>query len=230
MQYRILPAVITAFVIILGFLSKKERCSDIQNRINFIIEFLNNFIELIEHFFQYGDFNTEAYDKYMNDADAMQIELGFDGIMDVRDPLKNVQIRSYQLILNLIPELRSMSSLSQWNSIIRERENQMVGATEDALRRHMGYLKRIQKEEQKGLHNPIVCFAEGIRVILRIPGKVLVWLGIVDVGKEQKFYTSVLFKIIRCISTFVGFVSAVVTILLGWNQCVEVVMRLIREM
>lgn len=228
MEHRVIPVFVTIFIAIVGFVVKKKKCTELQKRIDFTIRFQSILVELADHFFEYGDFSTKAYDEYMESADAMQIELGDDGIISILDPLKNVQIKKYQLVLNLIPELRSFCHLVCSNSIVVERLNQMVGTTDDALRRHVGNLKRICEHEAEESHNPFICFAEGIRTILRLPGKILVWLGLVGGSTEQKFCTGIIFKAIGWFATLIGFVSAVMTIVLGWNQCLEIIEKLMK--
>lgn len=228
LQYRIIPAIFAAVVIAIGFIVRKRRCSNLQRQIAFTIDFQNTFIELVEYLFAHGNLNTAAYGKFINDADAMQIELGADGIVEMYDPLKGIQIRHYQLIVNLIPELRTFSPMMRTNSIIVERLNQIVGITDDALRRHCGNLKREYEGIRKDFYNPIICFGEGIRTILRCPGKILVWLGIIGGNSEQRFCSGMVFKIIGWIATLIGFVSAVMTIVLGWDQCISMLENLVK--
>lgn len=229
MKYRAMPIIITVIIAIVGFLIKRKTCSNLQKRLDMTIRFQNILADLADHFFSHGDFNTKAYNEYMDLADAMQVELGADGIIAFIDPLKNVQHNRYQLILNLVPELRSLGCMVRSNSIIAGRLNQLVGTTDDALRRHAGKLKIIREREIRESHNPFICFAEGIRTILRLPGNILVWLGLVGRNTEQKLHTGMIFKVVGWIGTLVGFISAVMTIVLGWDQCLGMVKKLMER-
>ena len=51
--------------------------------------------------------------------------------------------------------------------------------------------------EQKHLHNPIVCFGEGIRTILRVPVMLLVRLGLISENSGTSFSNSVFSKFLE---------------------------------
>lgn len=150
--------------------------------------------------------------------DEIQQELEMDGVLNnFYDPLHGMYCRNYQLFMNIMPEIRI--AVSERNSIIMsERIDQLMGMCEDALKRHIGNLKRAIENEKKGFFNPIICLGEGIRWIVGLPVDILCWVGIYSVGRSRKIKTGIIFKIISNVVVGIGLISSIVTIVLGWDE------------
>lgn len=166
--------------------------------------------------------NSEKYNAVMKDVNKIQEELGMDGVLnEFVDPLKGIQGRNYQLFMNIMPEIRTALS-NMGYSIMDERINQLMGLCEDALRRHIGNLDRAIEHEKKGLWNPITCMGEGIRWIVGLPVDILQWAGLYSTGRSRKIKASVIYKTISNMIVFIGFISSIVTIVLGWDEFLEI--------
>lgn len=228
MQYRIIPIIITVLVVLLGYTVKKSRINSLTERINFTIDFHNTFIDLVNYFSEHRNFDTAAYDKYMHDVDAIHLELGRDGMVWMKDNLTGISSSSYQPLANLTEEMRNESVLPS-NYITGIRLNNLYGTCDDILRRHLGNLDRMMADEKKQLHNPIVCFGEGVRTILRVPMMLLAWLGLISENSEISFSNSKYFKVLGNIFTFIGFISSIFTIVLGWNDFVLLIKNIIAK-
>ena len=225
MKYRIVPILVTVFVVLLGFLVKKSKIKQLTNRIVFTANFHHTFIDLVNYFSEHHSFNTPAYDKYMHDVDTIHLELGRDGMVWMNDKLTGITSSTYQPLENLTEEMRNEAALLS-NYLTDIRLNNLYGICDDILRRHIGNLDRMVSEEKKQLYNPIVCFGEGIRNIIRLPVKILVWLGLVSDNREASFVGSIFFKVFDGFVTIIGFVSSIFTIVLGWDEFGEL-MRVI---
>ena len=228
MQYRIIPIIITVLVVLLGYSVKKSRIKKLTERTNFTIDFHNTFTDLVNYFSEHHNFDTPAYDKYIHDVDAIHLELGLDGMVWMKDNLTGVTSSSYQPLANLTEEMRNESALPS-NYITGIRLNNLYGTCDDILRRHLGHLDRMVAAEQKHLHNPIVCFGEGIRTISRVPVMLLVWLGLISENSGTSFSNSVFFKVFGSIFTIIGFISSIFTIVLGWNDFVLLMKNIIAK-
>lgn len=218
MEYRLIPILITFGIIIVGFFVKDNKINFIIKRIEFTISFHDAFVEMINAFLKKNKNQYDAYLKCIHDVDAIQEELGNDGIvLDYIDHLSGIKCRNYQLFVNLIPEIRAAERM-RGNCIIMERVLQLIGTCEDALQRHLGNLDRLLENEQKGRFNPFICFGEGIRYVIGLPIDILHWCGLLDSNKIERARGSWAFKIIGMIVTFVGLISSIITIVLGWKE------------
>lgn len=225
MYYRIIPILVTLAVIIIGFIAKVINARNISKRREFTISFQNSFIELANGFFKTGRMSNDLYSKCIHDVDAIQAELGYDGIIaGYVDRLHGIKGQNYQLFVNIIPEIREAESMSG-NSIMMERVSQLIGTCNDALQRHVGNLDRELDTERKGIFNPFICFREGVRFILGLPVLVLYWSGFVSTRTISAARVSSVFKFISGVITLIGLISSIITILLGWNEVSDIIVR-----
>lgn len=172
-------------------------------------------------------FDNQKYNMVIRDIDRIQEELGADGVLsEFRDPLRGMKGRNYQLFMNIMPEIRSAVSMD--NSIMRERINQLMGLCEDALKRHIGNLERAMELEKKNLYNPITCLGEGIRWIVYLPVDILNWLGILSANRGEKIKANIIFRVISNVIVFIGLISSIFTIILGWDDFLLILNRWIK--
>ena len=223
MIYHIIPAVVVATLIVIGHVIKRKRIVSYNKRAEFTVDFNNTFFDFANEVFTTRRMNSEKYNAVMKDVDKIQEELGMDGeLKEFVDPLKGIRGRNYQLFMNIMPEIRTALS-NMGYSIMDERINQLMGLCEDALRRHVGNLDRAIEQEKKGLWNPITCMGEGIRWIVCLPVDILQWAGLYSTGRSRKIKTSVIFKAISNLIVFIGLISSIVTIVLGWDEFLVII-------
>ena len=223
MIYHIIPAVVVATLIVIGHVIKRKRIASYNKRVEFTVDFNNMFFDFANEVFTTRRMNSEKYNAVMKDVDKIQEELGMDGeLNEFVDPLKGIQGKNYQLFMNIMPEIRTALS-NMGYSIMDERINQLMGLCEDALRRHVGNLDRAIEQEKKGLWNPITCMGEGIRWIVGLPVDVLQWAGLYSTGRSRKIKASVIFKAISNLIVFIGLISSIVTIVLGWDEFLVII-------
>ena len=220
MEYRVIPVLVTIVVVIIGFFYKIHHIKLYVKRREFTILFHENFSEMVNNFIEKNRIQNDTYAKCIHDVDAIQLELGDDGVMaEYVDHLNGVIGRNYQLFMNIIPELRNAEYMRD-NSIAMERVEQLVGYCDDALYRHVGNLDRMLENERKGIFNPFVCFGEGIHFMIDFPINVLYWCGILNTNSTIRVQRSWIFKVFGKAITLIGLISSIITIILGWNDAV----------
>lgn len=229
MKYRIVPILVTLLLITIGHILKRMTLLDYRKRLDFTIDFQNNFVNMVNYFFRNGEFEPDSYGKVLNDLNGIQLELGADGIIsEMVDPLKGIKVRNYQIFMNIIHEMRAASGAMNLK-LFAGRLEQMIGICDDSLRRHIGSLTKTIDEQIKQLWNPFSCFGEGIRWLIGLPGQLFVWLGIIKPYKMKSFQENVIFKFLGSIITLISFLSSIVTILLGWEDTLELLNKLFRR-
>ena len=190
----------------------------IRRRLDFTFDYRDKFIGLCNSIFDDRSFQQDVYHQLTIDVKAMQKELGHDGILaQYTDNLKGFSVQNYELLINFLPELR-MALNHIDNSILRGRYNQAISTCDDMFLRHIGSLNETEKDIKKHLFNPITCFADGIKLVISMPIFTLKWLGIVSDEGTLRIQSSFLFKIINLLVAFIGFFSAIVTIVIGWDD------------
>lgn len=190
----------------------------IRRRLDFTFDYRDKFIGLCNSIFDDRSFQQDVYHQLTIDVKAMQKELGHDGILaQYTDNLKGFSVQNYELLINFLPELR-MAQNHIDNSILRGRYNQAISTCDDMFLRHIGSLNETEKDIKKHLFNPITCFADGIKLVISMPIFTLKWLGIVSDEGTLRIQSSFFFKIINWLVAFIGFFSAIVTIVIGWDD------------
>lgn len=226
MGQRLIPIFITLSIIVIGHILKRLDLSEYNKRRTFTVEFHKNFISMVNLFTKKGQFEPVSYGVVANDLDAIQIELGPDGIIaEMIDPLKGIKVQNYQIFVNIIHEMREAEGALDLQ-LFSGRLNQMLGICDEALRRHIGLLGRIIDDKKKLLWNPISCFGDGIRWLIGLPGQLLVWLGIIKPNRMKAVQTNPVFRFFGGLITLIGLVSSVITIMLGWEESLQLLHKL----
>lgn len=218
----IILGILTVFII--GFVQVSNRHSRVVKKIDFAGEYRNKFVEFADKYFQTydrysrsGDFDGELYVWLTINVSKIQNYVGSFGVMSYRPAFQNYMINNYQIIINTIPKFRE-----------GQVENSDVGAVDDCLLRYIGYLEEYSKDTLKNLRNPIVWFREGFREILSVPIFILSWFGIISNRTVNSIKDSLFYKVISGLIALVTLVSGLVTIVIGHENTLSILQKLIK--
>lgn len=219
----IILGILTVFII--GFVQVYNRHSRVVKKIDFSGEYRNKFIEFSNKYFQTydrynrtGDFDGELYVWLTMNVSKIQNNLGRFGVMDFTAPFQTYRVSNYQIVINTIPKFRD-GSVKDFD----------INYVDDCLLRYIGYLDECSKDTQKNLGNPIVWFREGFREILSIPIFILNWFGIISNRTVNSIKNSFIYKVISGLIALVTLVSGLVTIVVGYDQTIEFINRLLEK-
>ena len=210
MDYRQIAIFITFGIIFIGFSFRLYCINSLLKRRSFTVSFRNLFIEMVNLFYEDYIIKDSLYKKYIHEVDAIQEELGSDGILS-----------------NYIDqgELRAVDVIGD-NRIKIKQISHLVGICCDSLNRHIGNLERRLKRERKAIFNPFSCFILGIRFVIHIPEDILFRCGFVS--HNEILSSNSLYKTIGMSVTIIGVVSSVTTIMLVWNVTLAYLIKVIQ--
>lgn len=215
---KLIPVLIVIGIIILGFIMKLIELSDIIGRIHFTNNYRNKFIDLINGIISNNNFNQQLYYELTSDVNSMQYELGSDGIYSyVTDNLKGFSTSNYQLLVNFLPEVRNILN-EQDNMIMMNRYHKSINDCDDMFIRHLGTLRKFEQNKRKSMFNPFSCFSGGIQFIVSLPILILNWFGFISDESTRKAKHSWIIKLLNFIFTLISFISAIMTIIMGWDD------------
>lgn len=215
---KLIPVFILIGIIILGFIMEFVELNDISKRIEFTRNYRDKFITLVNGIFSNQKFNQQLYYELTLDVNAMQYELGSDGVYaHVTDNLNGFSTSNYQLLVNFLPELRDALN-EQGNSIMMNRYNHSIQNCDDMFIRHLGTLTELDKSIRKKLFNPLSCFSNGIKFIVSLPILLLNWLGLISDDHTRKAKHSWFLKLINAIVTLASLLSTIMSITMGWDE------------
>lgn len=201
---------------IVDILIQMKKVSSDSYRIN---NFYNDFIKYSES----GGSDYKTYDTLIKQSTGIQTLLGDTGIMcNYKPPYANYYYREIQVIVNFIPELKKS---------FREEENRIYSSGEiidfyydtvrECLIRFQGRLAERHEDLVSQLKNPFKIFNQGIKTILNFPFYVFETFGIISNDTNKKIYSSRIFNLIGAIISILGVLSAVITIVTGWNPFIN---------
>lgn len=210
-------------VLTIGFVQVYNRNSRVVKKIDFASEYRNKFVDFSNRYFKTydrwsrsGDFDDKLYVWLTMNVSKIQDYVGSFGEMTYKPAFQNYMINDYQIIINTIPKFRE-----------GQIESFDVGAVDDCLLRYIGHLEEYRKDTQKNLRNPFIWFREGFREIMSIPIFILSWFGIISNRTVNSIKNSLIYKVISGLIALVTLVSGVVTIIVGYDQTIEFVNRII---
>ncbi|MCG6368728.1 hypothetical protein [Vibrio fluvialis] len=205
----VVGAVIALFVIgLISFVIQKKK---LNSKISFVREFKEQFIT----YWNSGGNNHEVYGWLIHRSNKMQNQMGSQGIISsFKPPYANYYLNNYAIILNMLPTLNE--SLKEF--LLREQAAQYARAIDEALIRHWGSLSDRDEFLWSRLKNPMYWFQQGIRQVTGIPFYILGVFGIMSVGTVTSIVGSTLFGVLSGLITLVGFASAVLSLVVGWDD------------
>jgi uncharacterized membrane protein len=209
-------------LLIIGFVRIFHEVTRIAQKINSANKFLDKFRKYMSS--QGTDYQIYAW--LIQKSPKIQLEMGeFGYVASFRPPYANYIINNYQIILNIIPEIRKEIEDDSFSRNVRV-INEYGALIQESLLRHLGSLSDNLEAEKKRLKNPIIWLTEGISWVLLFPISVLHWVGVIGETIVIKIAHNPLFKIIAGVITILGALSTIMTIIVGWDSFLKTVEKL----
>ncbi|MDN3204320.1 hypothetical protein [Algoriphagus sediminis] len=210
-------------IFIIGFVQVYNRHNRFVKKIDFAGEYRNKFVEFANKYFKNydrwsrsGNFDGEQYVWLTMNVSRIQNYLGTFGIMDYIAPFQTYKVSNYQIVINTLPKFRD-GSIQDFD----------VTSVDDCMLRYIGHLEEYQKDTQRNLRNPIIWFREGFREILSIPIFILSWFGIISNRTLNSIKDSLIYKVISGLIALVTLVSGIVTIIVGYEQTLKFINKIV---
>lgn len=192
------------------------------NQFSLELKFTAEYREKLHAFVEKDD--SSAYSWLTLNANRMQKQMGSQGLMTFRPPFANHMIHNYPVVLNVLPEIRKCLTdqlLSQ--SLL----NQYASLLDEALMRYQGSLIEHHREAVGLVKNPVVWLASGIRSVLAAPLWFLASAGVLPRWLTLRIVGSGVYRVLSGLIATVGFVSAIVGLVTGWEQFAVILHRVV---
>jgi hypothetical protein len=181
------------------------------------IVFSEEFMHKLKAYVESSGRDYESYAWLTHRSSKMQKILGAYGVYpSYRPPYEDLLFLEYPVILNMLPKLRE--TLEDDVLSRGDLAHQYAVSLQETILRYVGVLEDKESEFFKSIRNPVVWFREGIRIIAALPLSILEWLGALSDRTVSSLISSKAFRFLTAFISLVGFVSAVMGIVLGWNQ------------
>lgn len=209
-------------LLVVGLLTLRKRLTGIYDKQNFAEEFRNRFIGYCN---SRGE-DREAYTWLTLNSPRMQREMGSYGTYEAfQPPAANYMIKNYQIITNMIPEIRRYINLNNesMGTMFASTIDSYIKNVDEALLRYIGVLTEREEQEKTKVLNPLIWLRTGVEQILSTPLLIFMWFGLVGVSAVYRLQNSIVFKFLALITAIIGLLSGAMTIILGWEQFSEII-------
>lgn len=223
------PLGIAVAILATGGVTLLRRLAATVEDLNYANEFRNRFIEYCN---SRGE-NSEAYTWLTLNSARMQSEMGALGVYEAfKPPAASYMIRNYQIITNMLPELRHYIDQNRQNfgTMFASTIDSYMKAIDEALLRYFGVLQQREGTARRNLKNPLIWLRTGVEQVLAIPLLIFVWFGLVGGYTVRRLQSNILFKAMAVIATLVGLVSGVMTMVLGWDEFGQLTAKMLSAM
>jgi hypothetical protein len=220
MIIRLTVLLIIVVLFIIGYVKIKNEQKAILTKIDFLIEFNNQFTNLVNSCYEVAGFlhtagiNQKLYRWLSMNSNKAQRAIGAFGIGDVRGPFNSYQARNYQFIVNVLPKFQGGLPHIQEAAFV-----------ESGLLSSIGYYQEKYDTLKLEQTNPLKWFQYGVQFLLGLPIAILVWFGILSYNKLDFLEHSSIFKFTSGVIALISFFSSIVTIVTGWNPFVSIISR-----
>lgn len=209
-------------VFVIGFVWVYKRHLHVVKKLDFageyrdqFIDFANKYLENFDSWSRSGTYSGEQYAWLTMNVSKIQSDLGRFGVLDFIAPFQTYRVPNYQIVINTIPKFRDGS--------IKDVD---IYSVDDCLLRYIGHLQGDRKDTHQSLKNPIVWFREGFREILSVPIFILSSFEVISKRTVILIKDSLVYKGISGFIALVTLVSGIVTIIVGYDQAKEFVLKL----
>ena len=203
-------------LVITGFIANVINIRTCSNNYNFLVEYRVKFSKFISDLLNKNKYSNKDYEWLMSNSDKVQIILGDAGIISYKDI--SGYYPNYQIVINFMNEVMSLFSKGLIGT-----ESEKITWCHNAFLRKMGIYDEYIKKEIKRTFNPLYDLTSGIKVILGIPLDILYSIGLISSKNLTKIKDNVLFKILGGIISLLTFLSTIMSIVLGWNDFVNLI-------
>jgi hypothetical protein len=162
----------------------------------------------------------QAYEWLTVNANRMQSHMGSAGFLTMRPPHASYMVSNYAIVLNGLAEIRKYLSDSYLSGT--DLPAQYGALIDDALLRHHGTLAERRRFNSGSLKNPFTWLAVGTQKLLAAPLWLLASLGVLSREVASRVASSSAFRVLSGVAATVGFVSAVVGLVTGWEQFIVI--------
>lgn len=186
-------------LILIGFIKNVMRLLRLNKNVDFLGQYTENYVKYCNNYLGKGIHSEEEnklYIRLLIDAPKAQTLLTVAGYIN------------YISLINTVQLLRNPPSFGR-------NDFEMLYNT---LVMQVSRINELGVDTRKETLNPIILLREGVQFFVTLPISLLYWTGIIQYATQNKWSNNIVVKFINFLIIIIGFVSAIVTIVLGWEQ------------
>ncbi|GEM_PF-5614305 len=207
-------------LILIGFIKSVMRLSSLNKNIEFLGHYTEDYVKYCNNYLGKGirsDEENRLYIKLLSDSPKAQRLLMDAGYVDYKIAGTWSYLTNYQILINTVQTLRNPPTFGR-------EEYEMLY---NVLVMQVSRLNELHEKTRKETLNPIILLREGVQFFTTLPISLLYWTGLIRYSTQYKLSNNVVVKFLNFLIILIGFVSAIFTIVLGWEQFKEILFKFI---
>lgn len=201
-----------AFVLIfIGFIKNVMMMLSLKKNVDFLGKYTESYVNYCNNYLGKGirsDEENRLYIRLLSDAPKAQRLLMDAGYVDYKLAGTWSYITNYQVLINTVQTLRNPPSFGR-------EEYEMLY---NILVMQVSRLNELGDKTMKETLNPVILLREGVQFFVTLPISLLYWTGLIQYSTQNKLSNNRVVKFINFLIIIIGFASAIVTIVLGWEE------------
>ena len=215
----LLVGLVLGAVALTGLLSLVRARKKLIEALSFSREFQDNLHALL------AQGSRATYEWLTRNAVRMQHQLGAFGVVTFCPPYANYVVNNYEVVTNGLAEIRK--ALSDGLLARGDLPAPYHALIDDALMRHQGIVQERTRQNSASLRNPIIWLAVGTQALFSAPLWLLASLGVLPARLVSRVRASAIFRVVSGLVAAIGFLSAVVGLVTGWSQFLEIARKVV---
>jgi hypothetical protein len=217
MYYMILKMVLIVLgLIAIGFIKELRSLRRLIKDIDFLADYNKSYVIYMNNHLRYDYYSREKRNeqeekelhiKLISQAPKAQRLLMGAGLIDYQPAFSGYIVKNYPILVNTVQSLRYPSSLTEEFNWVN-----------NILIMQIARYEELYESIKANLFNPIVLLREGVQFLVTLPISLLYWTKIIEYSTQNKLTNNIVVKFINFLIIIIGFISAIVTIVLGWEQ------------
>ncbi|MDO3653540.1 hypothetical protein [Bacillus subtilis] len=193
-------------LILVGFIKNVTRLLDLNKNYNFLGQYTENYVKYCNNYLGKGirsEEENKLYIRVLSDAPKAQRLLINSGYINYISLINTVQL------LRNPPPFGGEDFEMLYNTLVMQ----------------VSRINELGENTRKETLNPIILLREGVQFFVTLPISLLYWTGLIRYSTQYKLSNNFFIKLINFLIILIGFVSAIVTIVLGWEQFKELLIK-----
>lgn len=200
-------------LISIGFIKMILSLRKLVKDMDFLSQYNHNLVKYLNNYMGKNVRSEEEgtlFVKLISDSSKAQSLLLDAGFIDYKPAGAGYYMKNYQILINTVQSLRNPSLMQEEFSMLNT-----------IIIMQCGRYNELHEEMIRGIKNPIILLREGVQFFTTLPISLLYWTGLIKYSTQYKLSNNIVVKFLNFLIIMFGLVSAIITIVLGWEPFKE---------
>ncbi|MED2763230.1 hypothetical protein P4283_14355 [Bacillus thuringiensis] len=201
-------------LIAIGFIKKVMGLMKFSKDFDFLYDYNEKYVKYLNNYLGKrinSEEENKLYGELISKSPKAQRLLGNDGLISYKPAGASYMYNNYQALINTVQALRNPALMSEEFSWVN-----------NMLIMKMAIYEDIMSEIRGNMINPLILLSEGVQFFVTLPISLLYWTGLIEYSTLNRVSNYFIFKLLNFLIIIIGFLSAIVTLVTGWEPFIKI--------